>query len=234
MPLKNKDVPIYKDEVLDDLQLNGLKIIQNTKDYRFSSDSVLLANFVKAGHKDKVVELCSGSGVISILVNEKCSPKEITCFEIQPQLTDMAIRSVRYNNIKNIKFVNEDLINASNFVGEGQTDVVICNPPYYKVPEDESSINLKYKLTKYEFSTNLDKLFASSEKLLKYGGKMFIVHVPSRLQDILYFAQKHNLICKKLQFVYPNQTKPLSHLILAMFVKKGNEGCDVLKPIILN
>ena len=93
---------LKENEVLDDLQLNNLMIIQNKNNYRFTSDSVLLSNFVKVGHKDFVVEFCSGSGVISILVNEKYKPKNIIGFELQSELCEMSNRTLLYNNITNI------------------------------------------------------------------------------------------------------------------------------------
>ncbi|MBR1985188.1 MAG: methyltransferase, partial [Clostridia bacterium] len=153
---------LKENEVLDDLQLNNLMIIQNKMDYRFTSDSVLLANFAKAGRKDFVVEFCSGSGVISILLNEKCKPKKVIGFELQPQLCEMSNRSLKYNKIENINFVNKDLSLAYEDVGVGKVDVVICNPPYYVLPENQTNINKKFKLTKYETSTNLEDIFASA------------------------------------------------------------------------
>ena len=224
---------LKENEVLDDLQLNNLMIIQNKMDYRFTSDSVLLANFAKAGHKDFVVEFCSGSGVISILLNEKCKPKKVIGFELQPQLCEMANRSLKYNKIENINFVNKDLSLAYEDVGVGKVDVVICNPPYYVLPANQSNINEKFKLTKYETSTNLENIFASANKILKFSGKMFLVHISSRLQEILSVAQKYDFIAKKIQFIYPTEKK-LSHLVLIKFVKGGKLDCEVLKPNILN
>lgn len=225
---------LKENEVLDDLQLNNLMIIQNKSNYRFTSDSVLLSNFVKVGHKDFVVEFCSGSGVISVLVNEKYKPKNIVGFEIQKELCEMSNRTLLYNKIKNINFINKDLSLAYEDIGIGKADVLICNPPYYILPNDNSNINKKYVLAKYEVSTSLKDIFKSAEKILKYSGKFFMVHVPSRLQEIMSIANEHNFICKKLQFLYPNNKKELSHLVLCYFTKGGNNGCNVIKPNILN
>lgn len=224
---------LKENEVLDDLQLNNLMIIQNKMDYRFTSDSVLLANFTKAGHKDFVVEFCSGSGVISILLNEKCKPKKVIGFELQPQLCEMSNRSLKFNKIENINFINKDLSLAYEDVGVGKVDVVICNPPYYVLPENQTNINKKFKLTKYETSTNLEDIFASANKILKFSGKMFLVHISPRLQEILSVAQKYDFIAKKIQFIYPTEKK-LSHLVLIKFVKGGKLDCEVLKPQVLN
>ena len=225
---------LKENEVLDDLQLNNLMIIQNKNNYRFTSDSVLLANFAKAGHKDFVVEFCSGSGVISILLNEKCNPNKIIGFEYQKDLCEMSNRSLQYNNIQNVSFLNKDLSLAYEEVGVGKVDVVVCNPPYYVMPENKSNINEKYLLTKYENTTNLQEIFKSANKILKYSGKLFMVHVPSRIQEILAFAMENNFICKKIQFLYPNNKKELSHLMLLYFIKGGNNGCDIIKPNILS
>ena len=225
---------LKENEVLDDLQLNNLMIIQNKEKYRFTCDSVLLSDFAKVGSKDTVVEFCSGSGVISILINEKYHPKKIIGFEIQSDLCDMACRSLTYNKIENIYFVNKDLKLAVEEVGFGKTDVLVCNPPYYTLPkQDIENIKEKYRLTKYEVSTNLEEIFDSAEKILKFSGKFFMVHVPSRLQDIMTIATKHHFICKKVQFLYPNDKKELSHLVLFLFTKCGNAGCNVIKPKIL-
>lgn len=227
-----EEINLNENEVLDDLQLNNLKIIQNKKDYRFSLDSVLLSNFIKCGHKDSVVEFCSGSGVISILTNEKCHPKKIVGFEIQKNLCDMSNRSLVLNNIQNINFLNLPLADAPKTLGSGQTDVVICNPPYYE-DKNQTDINPKYKLTKYEVLTNLEEIFKTAKEILKFSGKFFMVHIPTRLQEILTTATKHNFEIKEIKFIYPSSRKDQSHLILLYFVKGGKKGCIVPKPLIL-
>ena len=225
---------LQENEVLDDLQLNGLYIIQNKKDYRFTSDSVLLSNFVKVGRKDSVVEFCSGSGVISILINEKYKPKNIIGFEIQPYLCDMSNRTVEYNKIKNVKFVNIDLSKAVEVVGREKVDVLVCNPPYFEPIQNFNEVNEKYKITKYETLTNLNDIFKSAEKIVRFGGKFFMVHISNRVQEIMYLAQKYNFLCKELQLIYANNNKETSHLALFYFTKKGKSGCKVLKPLVLN
>ena len=227
-----KEFFLDENEVLDDLQLNNLKIVQNKNEYRFSADSVLLSNFAKCNKNDFVVEFCSGSGVISILLNEKCHPKKIIGFEIQKSLCEMSNKSLKINNIENIIFLNTPLNNATNKLGYGKVDVLICNPPYYVL--DNKDINPKYKLTKYEVATNLEEIFKTASQILKFSGKFYMVHIPNRLQEILFIATQYKFECKKLQFVYPNNTKEVSHLVLLMFTKGGNKGLDTLKPILLN
>lgn len=220
---------LKQDEVLDDLQLDNLQIIQNRKLYCFTSDSVLLANFVEAKKNDLVVEFCSGSGVISILLNAKKHPKQIIGFELDSSLCDMSNRSLKYNKIENIKFLNCNLNNAYKVL-QKPADVLVANPPYFLLKKDEK-INEKYLNSKYETTTSLSEIFKSANKVLKYSGKFFLEHTPSRVQEVLFEAQKNNFVLKKIKFVYPKGKSKEARLVLMMFTKFGNPGCDVLEPI---
>ncbi len=216
-------------EVFDDLQLDGLKIIQARSGYCFTSDSVLLANFAKVKKSDFVLEFCSGCGVISILVNQKCSPKNILGVEINPKLCDMSARSLIANNIKNIEFVCDDIKNINKYIKSKKADAIVCNPPYFVLNKNEI-VAEKYKNTKYEGSITLPEIFDCAKKSLKYGGKMFLCYTPTRIQELLAEAQKNNFVCKKLQFVYPKNKQKLSTLVLVELVKNGNKNVEVLEP----
>lgn len=216
-------------EVLDDLQINNKFIIQNRKFYCFTSDSVLLANFVKAGVKDNVLELCSGSGVISILVNEKCNPKKIVGIELDKNLQDMSVRSLMYNNINNIDFVCDNAKNILKHVKRQSFDVVMCNPPYFVLNEKEK-VNPKYLNAKYETTINIDEVFSCASNAIKFGGKFFLCFTPNRVQELLTIATKYSFTLKKMQFIYPTNKKNIATLVLCMFVKNGNKNCNVLEP----
>lgn len=217
-------------EIIEDLQLNNLQIIQNKNLYRFTSDSVLLSNFVSLGPKDNAIEFCSGCGVISILACEKYSPKSIVGIDIDQNLVDMANRSLLFNNISKIKFICDNAKNILNHVRANSFDVAFCNPPYYVLNKNEK-INLKYLSTKYETKINIDDIFNCCQKTLKFGGKLFLCFTPTRLQELLNSATKYNFVLKKIQFVYP-KNKKLASLVLCAFTKNGNKNCDVLTPIL--
>ncbi len=223
------------DERLDDLQLNCLKIIQNKKLYCFTSDAVLLANFVKARKTDKVLDLCSGSGIVGILVNEKNKPNHTTLLEIQPELVDMAKRSVELNELQNqISVVNLSVQEASKKVEmQEKFSVVCCNPPYKKIDGHKLSNNNSIDMCKYELTLKLDELFNCTSKLLKYGGKFYFVHESSRLTEIVETLKKHNLEPKKIQFVYPKKNAN-SNVVLISATKHGKSGVLICPPKILN
>ena len=216
-------------EVLDDLQLDNLKIIQNRSLYCFTSDSVLLANFVKVGAKDVILELCSGCGVVSILVKAKCNPKKIFGIEIDKELHDMSVRSLAYNYIKDVEFVCDDAKNVLGHFKKQSFDVVFSNPPYF-VKNKDDKINLKYLNAKYETKIDLEGIFKSADEMLKFGGKFFVCFTPTRVQELLAVGDKHKFVLKKMQFVYPKNKDKLSTLVLCCFVKNGNRDCEVVCP----
>ncbi len=103
---------IKEDETLDDLQLKGIHVIQKKQAFRFGIDAVLLANFPTIKNGAKVVDLCSGTGIISFILAGKTNASNIIGIEIQKEITDMAKRSIKYNNLQEkVRFIEGDLKN---------------------------------------------------------------------------------------------------------------------------
>ena len=159
-------------ERLDDLQFNNLFIIQNPELYCFTSDAVELCNFVKCGVKDRIVDLCSGSGIIGILAQAKTKAKQVYLVEIQESLADMSRRSVEYNKLTNVEVVNAPLQNIHKQIGDG-FEVVVCNPPYKITNGGELSEKPEMAMCKHEITVTLEEIVCEASKLLKFGGKFY-------------------------------------------------------------
>lgn len=214
------------------MQFEGLKIIQADGGYKFSTDSVLLANFGKAKPNDIYVDLCSGSGVVAILFSCKNKIKKSYAVEIQPRLADMAQRSVEENGLENkITVLNEDLSEVHKTLGYESVDVITVNPPY-NVAGDVSETT-EIAIATHEIKTNLEKIVLSSSKLLKYGGKLFMVHRADRLVDIANACRKFDLEPKVLRIVYPTIKKE-PNLVLVEAKKGAKPGLKFLSPLVLN
>ena len=219
-------------ETLDDLQLDGLKIIQNKSGYKFSTDSVLLANFGKAKQNDVYVDLCSGSGVVAILFSCKNKIKKSYAVELQPQLADMASRSIEYNGLSDkIQVLNQDLKDICKTLGHESVDVITINPPYN--PVGETSTTDEIAIATHELKTNLETIVEQSSKLLKFVGKFYMVHRADRIVDIMYFLRHFKLEPKVLRVVYPNVNKE-PNLVLIEAKKGAKAGIKILSPLILN
>ena len=214
-------------ERVEDLQFEGLKIIQDPDGYLFTSDSVLLANYAKFLPKSKVVEFCAGSGVISILLSKKQKPSKIHAFEIMQEPFLLMEKSIKLNNLEDIVVpINGDLKEASNILGRGYADVVVCNPPYI---QKENAVHKEITIKNVavnELLVSFEEVVQSAEKLLKYGGKFFLVHRVDRLVDIFATLRKYKIEPKRLNIIYPKEGfEPVVFLLEAH--KGGKSGLRV-------
>ena len=223
---------LKENERLDDLQLDSLEIIQKKDGYKFSTDSVLLANFAKAKKNDICVDLCSGSGVVAILFSYKNKNKKTYAVELQSGLADMAKRSVLHNKLdEQIEVLNQDLSETPKTLGYESVDVVTVNPPYNEV--GQTSATDEIAIATHEIKTNLKKIVQTSSKILKFGGKFFMVHRADRLTDILFECRANKLEPKTLRIVYPKASKE-PNLVLIEATKGGKAGLKIQKPLILS
>ena len=222
---------LKENEQFEDLEIGGLKIIQSKSGYRFTSDAVILANFVRALPNQKIVDLGSGSGVIGILLSAKTKATTIYLVEIQQRLADMSKRSVEYNNLGNrIKVINAPMQTIHKKIGS-DFDVVVCNPPYEKA--DSQDISTQQNICKKELLVTLKECIQSASKLLKYGGKLYMINKVKRLADTILYLKENNLEPKRLTMIYPKASKQADTFIIE--AKKGGKPHMVLsQPFILN
>ena len=221
-------------ERIDDiLGYSDLKIFQNSDFFSFSLDSIILANYSIIRLRDKkIVDLCTGNGVIPLILSRRTS-SNIIGVEIQEKLCNLAIKSVEYNNLnERISIINQDIKDFSNN-NLNSFDLVLCNPPYFKV-EENSSFNLSYEkmIARHEVMLNLSDLCVCAKKLLKENGTFCIVHRSERLMDILSEFRKNGIEPKLVQFVYENINKE-SYLVIIHGQRAGKSGLKIAKPIIL-
>ncbi|MFA6866443.1 MAG: methyltransferase [Clostridia bacterium] len=222
---------LHDNEKLEDLEYEGLKIIQDKDGYCFTSDSVLLANLVNIKKSDNVVELGSGSGVISILLSAKYNANKIVGVEIQERLADMAIRSIEYNNLsENIEIINKPMQGIEKELGNNW-DVVITNPPYAKQIVKKDSYT-EDEICKSEIMVTLDDVVITASKLLKFGGNFYMINKANRLIDAICSMRENNLEPKKIYFIQPKLSKDIDTFIIVG--KKGGKSSILLpKPIII-
>ena len=87
-------------ETINDLlNYNGLKIVQNTDWFKFSLDSVLLANFVNVNKKTKIIDFCTGNAPSPLFLSHKTNQK-IVAVELQKEIYDLANKSVKLNHLE--------------------------------------------------------------------------------------------------------------------------------------
>ncbi len=216
---------------MDDLQLNGLKIIQKLKGFRFGIDAVLLSNYVKVDKNMNIIDLGTGTGIIPILLSAKTDAYHITGVEIQPEMAEMAQRSVMLNNLQNrITIVEGDFRNSIDMFGPGSFDAVVVNPPYTKAgsglvnPDDAKAVS------RHEIFCTLEDIIKVSSGLLKHHGRFFMIHRPERLVDIFFTMREYRIEPKRIRLVHANRKNP-ANMVLVYGLKNGNPQVTVEAPL---
>jgi len=220
-------------ERIDDLQINGYKLIQNPDLFCFGIDAVLLSSFVKASEGEKVIDLCTGNGIIPVLLAAKTMADHITGLEIQKESATLAQRSIELNNLSDrISIINDDINNASNIFSAASFDVLTVNPPYMN--ENHGIIN-EYSpkaIARHELLCSLEDIIRESARLLKPGGRMYMIHRPHRLEDILVKMREYRIEPKRLRFIHPYIDKEPT-MVLIEGSRGGKPYMKVDAPLIV-
>lgn len=227
-------VELKDDERLDYLLAENLRIIQSPSVFAFSLDAVLLAKFVYVPiQKGKLIDLCSGNGVIPLFLSTR-TKGEIVGVEIQERLYDMAVRSIKYNNLQErIQMIHGDIKDMPKKLGTEQFDVVTCNPPYFPTPSDKQiNSNIHLAIARHEILCTLEDSISVASQLAKQGAKVAFVHRPSRLLDIITLMRKYRIEPKRIQFVYPKRKKE-ANTLLVEGIKDGKPDLKILPPLVV-
>lgn len=199
---------LNKDETLDDLQLGGIYVIQKKEAFRFGVDAVLLANFAKVRKGMRVIDLCSGTGIIPFILAGKTEASYISGLEIQEEMVEMANRSALYNKLQHrVEFIHGDLKDINLLKGFQKAEVITVNPPYKL--QNSGLINPRDKnaIARHEICCTLEDVIIACRILLKDNGRMYMVHRPERIADILCLMRKHKIEPKVIRMVHPNTGK---------------------------
>lgn len=217
---------------LDDLQCKGLKILQYTEGYCFTSDAVLLANTVRCKRGDTIADFGCGNGVISLLLTAKTPCEKAVGIELQKDVAELAIKNVELNNLQNkVTIINDDIANAPNILGKESVEVVVCNPPYFSSDSGEKRESKQIALSRHESVCTLEDIVASASKILKFSGAFYIIHKTSRMAEVITYCSQNKLIPKTLTLIYPKISKKADTFVLTC-KKCGKHSLDVDKLVV--
>ena len=208
MDITNEIKYVNNDENIDDLQLKGLYLIQKKDGFKFGIDAVLLSDFAQVKKRHRVMDLCTGTGIVPFLVYGKYEPQSVFGLEIQRDMVEMAERSVKLNSLEGrVQFINGDLKDIDSLKRLDRFDVVTVNPPYKLNNSGILNPLDKLAIARHEVLCNLEDVIAASRVLLKDNGRMFIVHRPERLADIFTLMRKYKIEPKRVKMVHPKMGK---------------------------
>lgn len=228
------EIELGEYEVLEDMLVRDLKIVQDTRLYRFTSDSVLLSRFAQPKKGDKIADFCAGSGIVALhyhaLNYEKTKDSEIVLFEMQETLAALARKTAAYNDFSNVTVENCKLQEIPKKYEE-YFSLILCNPPYERAGSGFTCEAYEKAVCRKEIELTLPELAKSAARALKFGGRFCLLHRADRLPEVCYELKAVNIEVKKIQFVAGKKdAKP--YLVMVEGVKGGKPDCKVEETLV--
>ena len=224
---------LYEGERLDDLQRDGMYIIQNPKWFCFGMDAVLLSAYAKVKEGEKCLDLGCGNGIIPLLLSGRTKGSSFTGLELQKDIAEMAKRSVAYNEKEDkVHIVQGDIREATSIFEAASFDVVTSNPPYMNQGHGLKNPNMPMAIARHQILCTLEDVIRQTANLLKPKGRFYMVHRPFRLAEIFVIMNSYRLEPKRMQLVFPFADKE-PNMVLIEGVKDGNPMLKITPPLIV-
>ena len=221
------DIKLNEGERIDDLERNGYKIIQHKDKFCFGMDAVLLSGFANVKEEERVLDMGTGTGVIPILLAAKTKGKDFVGLEIQEESALMAERSVILNDlVDRIKIIKGDIKEASEIFGGATFDVVTCNPPYMTEHHGIKNFEEPKAIARHEIKCTLEDVIREASKVLKPGGRFYMVHRPRRLVEIVELMSRYKIEPKRLRMVHPFEDREAN-----MILVEGHRGRKAMMKV---
>ena len=214
----------------------NLKIIQRSDYFNFSIDSLLISEFINIQkNTKKILDLGTGNAAIPLFLSKKTSAK-IYGIEIQEISYNLALRNININSLnEQIYIIYDNMKNYLKYFNVGSFDIVISNPPFFKINENTNFLNELEQLSiaRHEVKINLEELIKIASKLVKDRGYFYLVHRADRLSEILNNLLNYRFEAKKIKFCYTTKYKN-AKIVLIEAIKNGKPGLTILPPLIIN
>ena len=221
------------DETLDALFDGELQLYQKKQGYRFSIDSILLADFATIRSGDKVIDLGTGSGVVPLILAYRYPSIMVTGIEIQRQMADRAMRSIRLNGYEDrIAIAQMDIASTEERFKPGSFDAVVCNPPYRQASSGRLSFSSEKQIARHEIKASLDDFVRAAAFLVRNKGCFACIQLGERTIDLVSAMRSAGLEPKRLRTVHAFSDAKAS-LVLVEAVKGGRKGVSILPPLVI-
>ena len=220
-------------ERVDDLERNGLRIIQNPMAFRFGMDAVLLADFTQVRPREQVADMGTGTGILPILLSQKQATAKFHAFEIQQDMADMASRSMRFNGLQErIQIHGMDMREAHHILGHGKTDAVVCNPPYGKKGGALVNPAESLMLARHEADTEIGDIIEVSAALLRNGGRLTMVFPTTRMLELCDILRQKRMEPKRIRMVCAKVNRA-PYLVLVEAMKNARPYLKWMPPLVV-
>ncbi len=227
------DIPLNEGERLDDLQIGGLMLIQNKNSFCFGIDAVLLSDYALVRRGETVLDIGTGTGVIPILLSAKTEGSHFTGLEIQEKSVLLAKRNISLNGLNDrVDIIWGDIKDCRELIDSQSMNVIVSNPPYMINEHGLKGENREKTIARHEICCTFEDIARESARILKEGGRMYLIHRPFRLADIFDSLRRHHLEPKRLRLVQSYAEKEPS-MVLIEALKGGRARLMVERPLVI-
>ena len=219
-------------EITEDLMLNNLKIVQDKRYYKFTSDSILLSKFASCKSGEKVADFCAGSGIVGLHyyglnINKV---KSVTLFELQEELCALSKKSIQINGIEEKFSVCQGKLQDAPKEYNSTFSLVLCNPPYKKKDSGEKNLQSHIAICRHECEITQEEIIQTAFRLLMPGGRFCICQRIERLTDIICDLRRYNLEPSRMVMVRTVNGAP--YLVMIEATKNKKPQLKILKEIV--
>lgn len=224
---------MYLNERIDDLQRGGLRVIQRADAFRFGTDAVLLADFAAPRRHDRVCDLGTGTGIIPLLLYAREKTISADAVEIQPDMADMAARSMAMNGLnEKIRVLPGDLRSIRTLLPHARYDLVTCNPPYGKAGGTLLNPDASKRLARHEESCAIEDVACAAAWLLQNGGRLCCVFPAARMIELSDAMRKYRMAPKRIRMVH-SRVEKAAHLCLMEGMLDARPGLIIEPPLVI-
>ena len=218
---------------LDELNINGYKIYQDPSQFCFGVDAVFLAAEAQIKKNDRVIDICSGSGIIPLLLLARGDVQNITMVEYFDYFCDLAKKSAELNGCADrLNIVNADIKEIEKHFKKSSFDILTVNPPYEKNGHGIDSPDPMKNAARREVLCDIDDVCRAAAYLLETGGRMYMIHRPSRICDILCAMRKYKIEPRTLKLVQSKRDS-VPNMVIISGIKGAPPYLTVQKNMII-
>ena len=214
-------------------ELGGGVMLCVSDTHTFGTDALMLSHFAAPKNRETVCDLCAGCGAVAFLwYRNSAQPRHVYAVDIQEEAVKLMEKTAGLSGISGFTPILGDLREPEKLLPAGSLDLITCNPPYRAAGSGIQSAEPSARTARHELFCTLDDVFASAKRLLRFGGRICVCHLPERLSDVLSSMRAHSFEPKRLRLCQESEGKP-PWLILAEGKLGARPGGLVIEPVFL-
>jgi tRNA1Val (adenine37-N6)-methyltransferase len=211
-----------------------LLVRQSRAGYRFSIDPLILAfHAVPRKPGENILDLGTGCGIMPLITAFRYPDVRIVGVEIQSEMAALARINVEENGLQSrISIIEGDMLRLRKSDLGSPVDMVMTNPPYRKPHSGRVNPQSQRALARHEIMLSLEGLIKTIRRLLKTGGRSWVIYPVERLAELMAGMSAHHLEPKYLRMIHSRWDREAKRCLLKV-VKAAHPGLTTGPPLVI-